>query len=386
MKALVVIDNLYTGGIASSFLNFLKYFVDYTECDILVFNGVIPDKTLIPSKVKILPTNKRLLLLGCSQKEIGKNHKFLSILRVILVCIGRLTSGVVARKILFSSYTIPHKYDIAISFTHDDKWNTFSRGCNQFVLTCVDAKEKVSFVHCDFLKFEGFNLKYGEIYNKFNHIVCVSNSCRKSFISCFPNLNNKCVVVENFINEERIVKLSKNPIIYNSNVVNILSVCRISEEKGLFRAAKCFRKLKMNGIINFHWTVVGGGSLLENFRSILYKYGLTEFVTLVGEQNNPYPYFVNANLFLLPSYHEAAPMVFGECNVLGIPILSTETISARELVEDRSVGVVCENSEDGIYNSLKLIIENNGKIKDYQRINNVNQFSKTSLELFLKLL
>lgn len=386
MKALIVIDNLYTGGIATSFLNFLNIFVNYADCDILVFNGVIPDKSQIPQTVKILPTNNRLLLLGSSQSEIKSKHWFLALIRVCFVLLARLSSGYFSRKILFAAYKMSSNYDIAISYTHDDKWNTFSRGCNQFVLSCINAKEKASFVHCDFSKFEGFNLKYEKIYNRFNHIVCVSESCCKSFISCFPLLKEKCITIENFINEERIIELSKNPFMYDTGVINIISICRISKEKGLFRTVSVFKRLKNEHLTNFHWTIVGGGGLLAELKSIICKYKLDEYITLVGEQDNPYKYLVNADLFLLPSYHEAAPMVFGECNVLGIPILSTETVSARELVANRSVGIVCENSEEGLYISLKKIIEDNGLINEYNKPHSVNSFAKASLEAYLNIL
>lgn len=385
-KALIVIDNLYTGGIASSFLNFLNNLVEYVNCDILIFNGAIPDRTQIPKKATILSTNNRLLMLGCSQKELQGKSFLLAIIRAILVFLARITSGLFARRVVFAGYKLKENYDIAISFTHDDKWNTFSRGCNQFILSCVNSKEKATFVHCDFSKFEGFDLRYNKLYKKFNHIICVSESCRKSFVKCFSDLDSRSLTIENFTNVERVIKLSNPPIVYNQNVVNVVSICRISKEKGLFRAAKAFKRIVDNGITNFHWTIVGGGELLDDFKRTTNDYKLSDYVTLVGEQKNPYQYLVNADIFLLPSYHEAAPMVFGECNVLGVPIISTETVSARELVEARSVGVVCDNTDEGIYRSLKATIENNGKIDTYVKPDNINKYPIAHLESYLSML
>ena len=53
-------------------------------------------------------------------------------------------------------------------------------------------------------------------------------------------------------------------------------------------------------------------------------------------------------------------MVFGECRVLGIPVLSTRTTSADELLAERGLGLVCENSTDAIYEGVKAIIS--GKV------------------------
>lgn len=49
-------------------------------------------------------------------------------------------------------------------------------------------------------------------------------------------------------------------------------------------------------------------------------------------------------------------MVIQEAHVLGIPILSTETRSAREMIEDKKIGIVCENSDKGIYQMLLKIM------------------------------
>jgi len=56
--------------------------------------------------------------------------------------------------------------------------------------------------------------------------------------------------------------------------------------------------------------------------------------------------------------------------LLGVPVLTTKTCSAEELVGEK--GFVCENTEEGIYNALKHILTNKqelnnrkGIIKDY---------------------
>ena len=50
-------------------------------------------------------------------------------------------------------------------------------------------------------------------------------------------------------------------------------------------------------------------------------------------------------------------MVFGECCAVGTPILTTNTVSATELVWDRGLGWVCPNSTDGLYGALLEFLE-----------------------------
>ena len=106
---------------------------------------------------------------------------------------------------------------------------------------------------------------------------------------------------------------------------------------------------------------------------------MEDSIFLEGEQLNPYRYVKNADYFLLPSFHEAAPMVFDEALTLGVPILTTKTLSAVELVESRNIGVVCENDEDSIYGMIREAAENPPKLNNDikpQRSVCLNQFAE----------
>ena len=80
--------------------------------------------------------------------------------------------------------------------------------------------------------------------------------------------------------------------------------------------------------------------------------GISDSVFFYGEQSNPYRYMKNADLLLISSYHEAAPMVIDEARSLGVPILTTETTSSRDMVSDMGCGFVCENSTSALCEKL----------------------------------
>ena len=89
---------------------------------------------------------------------------------------------------------------------------------------------------------------------------------------------------------------------------------------------------------------------------------MQDCVTMHGNQKNPYPYIKSAEFLLLSSYHEAAPMVFAEAMFLGVPVVTTETRSAKELVGEK--GFVCDNNEKGIYYTLKEIFINRALLEN----------------------
>ena len=359
-KVLFVIDDIHKGGISKSLLNILPVASKYADCSLLVFNYQDLDKSLIPEEVEIIKPDERLLILGMSQSRINSFSKELAAERAVAASAARLVGGYKVRDFLFRDMPVLTGFDAAISYSQDVGWNTISTGCNQFVLECVEADKKYAFIHCDYSNFGGADKRQGQYYNRFDKIACVSYSCRESFVSVFPYLDEKAVVCENYTDAKEITDLAGDGIAYDPSVLNLVTVCRLGEEKGVLRVLSALNLIAKTNQ-GFHWTVVGDGPLMEKAKNAVAAYDLSAYVTLTGMKKNPYEYMKNADIFLLPSFHEAAPMVFGEANALGLPIITTETCSAREMVEDRNIGIVCGNSWIDLYKTLNTIIQDGKK-------------------------
>ena len=71
-----------------------------------------------------------------------------------------------------------------------------------------------------------------------------------------------------------------------------------------------------------------------------------------------------ADVLLIPSYSEAAPMVIDEAACLCTPVLSTGTCSAEELVSERGFGWVCGNSVEGITEALNRLLDSPQEIAE----------------------
>ena len=145
---------------------------------------------------------------------------------------------------------------------------------------------------------------------------------------------------------------------------------------------KVLKRLHDEGY-SFTWNIVGNGEKEEEIKEFIKQNQMEDYIVMHGLQSNPYPFIKSADLFLLSTAHEAAPMVYCESMSLNVPVFTTDTCSAQELVGD--LGFVCENNEDGIYSKLKEIFDNpellklcKEKIKDYQYDNNA------IVEIFLK--
>ncbi len=66
----------------------------------------------------------------------------------------------------------------------------------------------------------------------------------------------------------------------------------------------------------------------------------------------------------MPSLYEGFPTVTIEAKVLEKPVLATMVCGIDEQIENGKQGIICENSEEGIYEGLKKILDNPEILKE----------------------
>lgn len=351
-KILIVINNMNIGGIQKALLELLKVLASREDLSVSLFCCHHCGELLgqVPQNITILPESKWAKaseLTASASKGMGLNF---FVFRVIASIWSKVFHRGLPAKMLCKLIGKLGIYDVAVSYSQPLQDKAFCNLTNEIVLNCVRAKRKVTFVHCDFANYGG-NTRYNrKLYTKFNAVAAVSDSVGERLCSCIPQIRGKVYTVYNCCDYEKIRLLAaENPVQYP--VKTIVTVARLSEEKGLLRCVPVFGRLKADGL-QFNWRIVGGGPLENQLKSAICEYGLEKEIIMEGQQVNPYCYLKNAEYLLLPSFHEAAPVVFDEAIALGVPILTTETLSAKELISGRNAGIVCDNNSDAIYSML----------------------------------
>ena len=363
IRTLIVIDNLHTGGVATSLYNFLSYAHSYMDISLLVFNEESINHERIPNDIHLLKPQKCLHILGKTQKEISVESNFFALVRMVMVVISRFLNGELARKILLPYIDVVGDFDLALAYSQDDGWKSISKGCIDFIISKVVAKKKACIIHCDYSNFGGYNYRQEKELARLDYILCVSNSCKQSFLDCFPLLETKTITCQNFIDVARIRSSVDFSSRNNDGKICFVTVSRLGAEKGLDRVIRAFKILLDKGYKNFFWTIVGGGPEFSVLSNSVQESNLQQYVYFAGNQDNPYQYIYGSDYFLLPSYHEAAPMVYGECASLGVPVITTNTCSALELVSNQGLGLVVENNDDAILEIIENILKGDVDIK-----------------------
>ncbi|MBQ2715050.1 MAG: glycosyltransferase [Clostridia bacterium] len=364
-KILFVINNMNVGGIQKSLLELLKALSKDEQYELSLFCSKRAGKflSLVPENVNILPENKYARLTEESVSSAKRLGKIMALKRAYYSFLSKkFTKEKPVRKICKKIGKLEGFWDLAVAYAQPIEDRAFNNICNEIVLNCVDAKKKATFLHCDFSMYGGNTARNRALYEKFDKIGACSNSVGEKFKGCVPSVADRVRTVYNLCDVEQIKLLSEeDTVVYDKPT--IVTVARLSSEKGHERVLSALKRIKDEGV-DFCWSVVGGGSLDAKIKEKIKEFGLEEYVVMHGEQTNPYRYVKGADFLLLSSYHEAAPIVFDEAMVLGVTVLSTETLSARELVEGRDIGYVCENSEEGLYKLIKDALCKNIAKKD----------------------
>ena len=256
---------------------------------------------------------------------------------------------------------IKNDYDVEIAFLEGPITRLFSIK-NENV-------RKISWIHNDISLVFGQGVKSKikkhldeKVYDKYNDLVFVSKDNLDKFNKTYTNLNvskEHKKVIYNYIDKERIIKKSNEniDIPFDKNSINFVTVSRLVYQKGIDRLIKVHKKLIESGY-RHNFYVIGNGTEKEKLERLIKENNVEKTFHLLGQKENPYPYIRKANYFCLLSRFEGYGMVLEEAKILEKKIIITDT-AAREAVEGYSNKIILENTEEGIYNGLLDVLENN---------------------------
>lgn len=356
-KILIVNNNMQIGGIQKALANLLSEIAPNYEITLFL---LAPEGALmkeIPETVRVIAANRFLRVLGLTHAQAKNEGRLMMIWRGLLVVLTRILKTKMVFPMLSRMEKIAGDYDAAISYLQNGAENCFYGGCAELVLNAVRAKQRICFIHCDFERYEGKGKYNQKTLMKFDKVAAVSDSVKKTILNVVPQLENKVVTVHNCYNCEQIMALSKAyEAPYTNGKINLFSAARLRREKGIVRVIPILAKIRDAGI-DFVWRIAGDGPDREKAENLIKEYKLEQQIVLLGMLENPYPYLKTADVLLVPSYDEAAPMVFGEARLLGTPILTTDTASAQEMVQEPNVGRVISNDDDKLFEELLTLLK-----------------------------
>lgn len=245
---------------------------------------------------------------------------------------------------------ISEEYDVAISYM----WPHY------FVAYKVEALTKIAWLHEEY-DFTKRNSKHDlEMWQKFNYIVAVSTDIKEQFISTYPSLIHKVLVIEDINSPEFIKKMTVvrlEDLKKNEDVFNVLTIGHLCFKKGIDEAVKALSILKSAGNQHIRWYIIKEGveEDEDEIKKLIGKYGLQKECILLGYKENPYPYMKACDVYVQPSRYEGKSRRVLEAQMLGKPIIVTDHRGVESKVKNGVNGVICEMDAESIAKSIDKI-------------------------------
>ncbi|MCF2652704.1 glycosyltransferase [Anaeromassilibacillus senegalensis] len=342
-KVLFVIHDLGQGGAEKVLINLVNN-LDRTKFDITVmalFGGGVNEQFL----------KKDIRLLICYKSAFPGNSHLMKL----------FTPGQ-----LYRHYIREH-YDVVISYLEGPS--------ARIVSGCPDSDTKlVSWIHCTMDTLQKASRSFRTIaeaqkcYNRFDRLIFVSECVKGAFRSVCP-VTTPCEVLYNTNETGKILAASREKVeesVFTAGEIRICGMGKLTQNKGFDRLLRIHRKLQADGY-PVHTYILGEGEERASLEQYMEENGISDSVTLLGYQTNPYKFVRCCDLYVCTSHTEGFSTAATEALVVGTPVCTVEVSGMKEMLgENNEWGIVTENDEDALYEGIRHLLDDPGLLAHYR--------------------
>lgn len=233
--------------------------------------------------------------------------------------------------------------------------------------------------------------KYKKQYKKYDKILTICDTMKDEFVEILGMDKTKVELVYNPINLEIIRKKAEDVNPKYGNYLKedyFLQVSRLTQQKQPEHLVDIYYKLKQRGIKEKLY-FIGNGEKVKLIRQKIKEYNLEDDIILLGQIENPYPFFKNAKLFLHTAKYEGLPTVLLESLAFGTPVVAYDCPTGPKdiLGKNSEYGeLIPLNDKDTFVKRVYELIDNNEKYENYKKMSLIraNDFSMETNKLKLK--
>lgn len=157
-------------------------------------------------------------------------------------------------------------------------------------------------------------LLYRFLYKKADKIICQSGYMLDDLIHKFNIPKEKVSRIYNPVDTLKVRKkadIDLSPFLDFGRGPHIIGVGRLVHQKGYEHILNFIPKI-LGKFPDVHFWILGTGELELTLKKLINELDISEHVTLVGHQKNPYTWMKHADLFVLSSHFEGLPNVLLE--------------------------------------------------------------------------
>lgn len=193
-------------------------------------------------------------------------------------------------------------------------------------------------------------------FNNLDNIIVVSNYQKDIINDIFSYKYDSKIKVVHIGRDEKLFKNEVYRSEKENNIINLLTVARLQKLKGHEDLIKAM-KILCNRYKNIKLIIAGEGEEKENIEEQIKEYKLEKYIEMTGFVN-PMDYYGKSDIFILPSYSEAFPLVNLEAMASGLPIIATNVGGIPEAIESNKQGYLIEpGNVKELADKISILIE-----------------------------
>lgn len=197
-------------------------------------------------------------------------------------------------------------------------------------------------------------------YPKADAVICVSRGVAEDLLLHIPKLK-KIHIIYNPIADKSIIESSKESVDFpwfkDQKEPIVISAGRLVKAKDypcLLGAFKMVLRKKPCKLV-----ILGEGEERQKLENLSRDLSISENIAFLGFQKNPFKYMAKSSVFVLSSVREGFGNVVVESMALGVPVVSTDSVGPKEIIENNKNGILVPLDDENLLAEAMLkILEN----------------------------
>lgn len=251
---------------------------------------------------------------------------------------------------------IKNTYDCEVAYLESIPTRIIG-GCRNRDTKCYAWVHRTFYGEADLLHSYRSKKEMQNCYKRFDGIAFVSETALDVFKSLVRLENANLHVVNNVLEIENIIELSKaDAFIGSTDKINFCSVGRLTALKNYTRLIRVLGTLYKEGIKDWHFYLLGKGEEKETLDGMISDFHLNKNITMLGFDSNPYRYVSKMDFFVCSSLSEGYSTAVTESIILHTPVITTDCSGMAEIFGDSGCGMIVENNEEDLLKGMRRML------------------------------
>lgn len=247
-------------------------------------------------------------------------------------------------------------YDVEIAFLEGYPTQIIGASSNSSSL-------KIAFIHTDFRFFHHSLNAYTNpdveamCYQKYTHLMFVSETARKGFHTTYPLILCKKEYIFYPPLTEKMLSTCQSQIVNQNEKPYFITLTRLAPEKGIFKLVEACKKIIEVGY-DICFKIYGTGPLYNQLLQKIQSEHLEKYIHLMGYCPTPYVELKNSLAYICPSDHESFCIAIEEALFLSVPVIACRCSGTEEILHNGDYGLLVDNNSEGLYDGINQFLSN----------------------------